>query len=87
MLATSGEHERSLHTIDVELGQVHDDLRCGHAGCEVLEDIDTCDSGADEAVFAGSHARPLVDQRPEVSGCIVDRATTNRPIRRQVAVG
>jgi len=87
VLATSGEHDRSLHMIDVELGEVHDDLRCGHAGCEVLEDIDICDSGADEAVFAGSHARPLVDQRPEVSERIVDRATTNRPIRRQVAVG
>lgn len=87
MLATSGEHDRSLHMSDGELGEVHHDLRCGHPGCEVLEDIDICDSGANEAVFAGSHARPLVDQRPEVSGRTVDQATTNRPIRRQVAVG
>ena len=87
MLSTSGERDRSLHVIDGEFGEVHDDLRCGHPCCEVLEDIDNCDSGADEAGFAGSHARPLVEQRPEVDGRTVDRATTNRPIRRQVAVG
>lgn len=87
MLATSSEHDRSLHMSDGELGEVHHDLRCGHPGCEVLEDIDNCDLGADEAVSAGSHSYPLVDQRPDVHGRTADRKPTIRPTRRQAAVG
>ncbi len=32
---TSGEFDRSLHVIDGEFREVHDDLRCGHPRCEV----------------------------------------------------
>ena len=85
-LSISGEHNPSLHVIDGELGEVHDDLRRGHTGCEVCEDVDDRDSGADEAGFAGPHARPLVDQRSEIHGRTVDPEPTIGPIRRQVAV-
>ena len=86
MLATSGEHDRSLHVIGGEFGEVHDDLRCGHSVDEVFEDIDNSDSGADEAGLAGSHARPLIGQRSEVHGHTVGRKPAISPIRRQVAV-
>ncbi len=87
MLSTGGEHDRSLHVIDGEFGEVHDDLRCGHPGCEVLEDIDNSDSGADKAGLAGSHARPLIDQRSEVHRRTVELEMTASPIRRRMAVG
>ena len=55
MLSTGGEHDRSSHVIDDEVGEVHDDLRYGG---EAFEDVDNSDSGADEAgLVASSPAR------------------------------
>ncbi len=55
MLSTGGEHDRSSHVIDGEVGEVHDDLRYGG---EAFEDVDNSDSGADEAgLVASSPAR------------------------------